>query len=405
MITGPSCVLGPVGPASCIGSVAKSAAAGAAGSAFNAIAHEFGKLAQHTTTWLWSTMGSATAIRFGGPGWQRDLGITFGLAMVVAAGLFLLQVISSALKRDASGLGRALRGLLIAGVGSFGAIAVTETLLAATDTLANGIMVAGTGQATWTGLGNKLVDVSAMPAALGPAATLIVSLFVIAASVVVWGALMVRKLLLIVTAVFAPVAMAGSVFGPTAGWVRKWVELTAALIASKIILVMIFVIGLGVLGTSTAQPAHAGLASHVTTLTTGCLILCLAGFAPWFAIKLVHFAGDSFHTIHAHAVSVTGAGQSAIAAPQKLASHAQTVGRYGAIAPAAVANGAAPIGGTPKASGDKPAQEPPQQVSPPPGRPALNGTTPLNPNGNRQAPKPTPQVNPQPPPPNKETTE
>ena len=57
---------------------------------------------------------------------------------------------------------------------------------------------------------------------------------------------MVRKVLLILTAVFAPVAFAGSLSDITAGWVRKWIEYTVALIASKIVLVIVFVVGLGV---------------------------------------------------------------------------------------------------------------------------------------------------------------
>ena len=148
------------------------------------------------------------------------------------------------------------------------------------------------------------------------------------ASVIVWAALMTRKLLLIVSALFAPVAFAGSLGDITASWVRKWIEFTVALIASKVILVLIFVVGLGVLDNGVGEATVGGgtsgqVAQSATQLVIGCLILCLGGLAPWMAIKLVHFTGDSFHQIHSHAQAVQGAGQQAMAVPQKLTQHAQ----------------------------------------------------------------------------------
>ena len=148
------------------------------------------------------------------------------------------------------------------------------------------------------------------------------------ASVIVWAALMTRKLLLIVSALFAPVAFAGSLGDITASWVRKWIEFTVALIASKVILVLIFVVGLGVLDNGVGEATVGGgtsgqVAQSATQLVIGCLILCLAGLAPWMAIKLVHFTGDSFHQIHSYSQAVQGAGQQVVAVPQKLTQHAQ----------------------------------------------------------------------------------
>jgi type IV secretion system protein TrbL len=320
---------GITNPLGCLGSLAAKAAKAAGGSVFTAIADYFGDAAKEATTWLWKTMGEAGAVQIGGPGWTQDLGITVALSLIIGTALFLLQVIVSAVRMDMGGMGRAFRGLLIAFVAGGAAITVTELLLQATDALATGIMVAGTGESTWSGLGQRLVATSAISNIAAPAVLLLIALVVVIASVIVWGALMIRKLLLITSAVFAPVAFAGSLADITAGWVKKWIELTAALIFSKLILVIIFVLGLGVLdnglGEATVGGGTAGhLAQSTTQLVTGCLILAMAGFAPWLAIKLVHFAGDSFHTIHSHAMAAQGAGQSAVAAPQKLAHRASS---------------------------------------------------------------------------------
>jgi len=236
------CVLDPIGCA--VGSAAKAAAA----SAFDGICTDFAHAAGSVVSWLWSTMGQATAVSFGGPGWARDLGITVLLGVVVSTALFLIQIIASALRRDTVGIWHAVRGMPIAVGATVGVIAVLNLLLSATDSLANGIMRVGTGGDTWTELGKQILDFQNVTVTvLSPALLLVVAILAMVASFVVWGALVIRKLLLIVAAVFTPVAFAGAASDLTRGWVRKWIDLTMALVFSKIILVIIFVVGLGVL--------------------------------------------------------------------------------------------------------------------------------------------------------------
>lgn len=312
----------------CLGFVGRTVA----GDAFSSVANAFGRAAKDCVGWLWQTMGAATAVRLGGPGWGRDLGITVSLALVVGTSLFLIQVAASALRRDLAGIGRAGRGLVVGAVAGGMAIGITNLLLAATDSIADGIMKLGTGGGTWQSMGAKLLDAQTFGGlAAGSALLLLISLVAIMASMIVWAALMVRKLLIIVAAVFTPVAFAGSVADITVGWVRKWVELTVALISSKIILTVIFVVGLGVLDNGVGQVASGGAVGRasqsITQAVTGCLILCIAGFAPWLAIKLVHFAGDSFERVHHHAADVASASRQAVASPQKVSRLGQQLGR------------------------------------------------------------------------------
>jgi hypothetical protein len=174
-------------------------------------------------------------------------------------------------------------------------------------------------------MGNRVLAATALTNISNPAAVILLSLVVVAATVVVWAALMVRKLLIIVAAVFAPVAFAGSLADITSSWVRRWIETTVALVVSKLILVIIFAIGLGVLvdGAGEAPQTGAGHVTQTVTQTvTGALILVMAGFAPWLAIKLVHFAGDSFHTIHAHVGAVKAGASTVAAIPQRVSNTA-----------------------------------------------------------------------------------
>src|SRR5580658_10879319 len=95
----------PLSYGSCASDVAKSAA----GDAFNAIAESFGQAADHAVSWLWGQLGSATTVHLGGAGFGLEVGITATLAGPVGVGLFVIQLIQSVLRRDAGGLGRAVR--------------------------------------------------------------------------------------------------------------------------------------------------------------------------------------------------------------------------------------------------------------------------------------------------------
>ena len=300
--------------------------------------------------WLWGQISGATAVSLTGSAMTRDLAIVSTLAVVVATGLFLIQIIASVLRRDGSGLARAVKGLLVAFVGSVAAIAVTTLLLAAIDALSAGFVQAATGD-SMSQMGTAILSATAITAATNPAIVLVLALIVLGAVIVVWGAMMVRKLLIIVTAVFAPLAFAGATADISTAWVRRWIEAMIALIVSKLILVIIFVIGLGVLtdglGESTG-PSGASATQSITQAIIGALILLMGGFAPWLAIKLVHFGGDHFHQVHSHARAAVAGAQSVAAAPQKAQAMAGRLGAGGLGAASAL--GSNPVASNPAGS-------------------------------------------------------
>lgn len=316
-------------PAGCLASLAGGAAGSIADSAFSEIAKDFADAAGSAVTWLWSQISGATAISLTGPTFGKDLAIVTTLAVVVATGLFVIQVIASVLRRDPSGLARAIKGLLVAFVGSVAAIAVTTLLLAAVDSLSAGFVAVATGDSVQQ-MGSAILSATAITAIANPAVALLLALVVLAAVMFVWGAMMIRKLLIIVAAVFAPLAFAGATSDISTSWVRKWIETMVALIVSKLILVIIFVIGLGVLTDGLGEVNGTGTAASATQSITqtiiGVLILMMAGFAPWLAIRLVHFGGEHFGQIHGHAQSAVAGAQTVAAAPRKAQSLAGGVG-------------------------------------------------------------------------------
>ena len=307
-------------PVGCLASLAGGAAGSIADSAFSDIAKDFADAAGSAVNWLWNQISGATAISLTGPAFGKDLAIVTTLAVVVATGLFVIQVIASVLRRDPSGLARALKGLLIAFVGSVAAIAVTTLLLAAVDSLSAGFVAVATGDSLQA-MGSAILSATAITAITNPAVALLLALVVLGAVIFVWGAMMIRKLLIIVAAVFAPLAFAGATSDISTSWVRKWIETMVALVVSKLILVIIFVIGLGVLtdglGEVNGTGTGASATQSITQTVIGALILLMAGFAPWLAIKLVHFGGEHFGQIHGHARYALAGAQTVAAAPRK----------------------------------------------------------------------------------------
>jgi hypothetical protein len=301
----------PWNPLGCAADIAKSAAS----DAFSSIAHDFGRVADSAINWLWAQTTDATAVRLGGAGFKLDLSIVASIAVTVAVGLFVIQLIASTIRRDASGLGRAAKGLVVAFIGAGIAIGATNLLLAAVDSLSAGVVQTATGQSL-PQVGHAILTGAAVSAITSnPAGIILFSLAALIAVAIVWAALTVRKVLIVISAVFAPLAFAGSLADITASWVRRWIEVTVALIVSKLILVIIFVVGLDMLVKGVGQ-AGSGGTQRVTQAVSGLLVLAVAGFSPWLALKLVHWSGDHFYQIHALASASAAGAQKAVQVPQ-----------------------------------------------------------------------------------------
>ena len=218
---------------------------------FGSIADYFAGAANTATAWLWRQLNIATSVDLTTTSVKNDLIATGAIAAIVTFALFLVQVIASVLRQDSGGLGRAVRGIGVAFIGATFAIASTQILLAAVDALCNGVTQFALGT-DLAGLGSKLVVASTLATIGNPAVLLLVSLVLIAAVAVVWVALMIRKMLIVISAVFAPIAFSGAASDVSRSWVKRWIEFTFALVFSKLVLVIIFMIGLSVLDGATA---------------------------------------------------------------------------------------------------------------------------------------------------------
>jgi hypothetical protein len=281
--------LGWVGNPSCWAADAVGGlASGAAGGLLNALGDTFARAAGAVLDAVFDLISTTTTVDLGAGYVTSNASALASVALVLVVGLFVVQVVGAALRREPGGLGRAVVGAGVAVLGAAAAATVTQTLLVVVDGLCDGIAaLAGT---SIEDAARRLLDVSVLmglSATGGGAALLLVFglLFILGATLTL-GTLLVREALVVIAVVVAPLAFAGGASPLTSGWVRRWVQVTLALILAKLAIVVVFVVAVGMLGDATGLGA----------LLSGLILLLLACMAPWACFKVLDFAGTAVAT-------------------------------------------------------------------------------------------------------------
>ncbi|GAA1109207.1 conjugal transfer protein TrbL [Nocardiopsis composta] len=249
---------------------------------------------------MWTVFDTTTLVDLNQDGFVSVYNIVFGIALFIIAIFFFLQLITGMIQRDPGALSRAALGAGKSILGSFVVITLTTVLLEIVDQLCIGLIQAA-GETTES-MGNQLLLLAGALAGLNitaPGVGAIVSIFLaglmIAAIGIVWFSLLIRKALILVTVVLAPLALSGASWDVTKGWIGKWVTFLIALIVSKLVLVVVFLVAI----TQVATPIDAGLTA-VTEPIAGIVLLGIAAFAPYMVYRLLSFVGfDLYNTMGA----------------------------------------------------------------------------------------------------------
>ncbi|WP_196804596.1 type IV secretion system protein [Cellulomonas sp. URHD0024] len=217
------------------------------------------------------------------------------IAFPVVVALFVLQVLTSALRREPGGLLRALVGVGKAMIGAGLALAVTQLALTATDEICT--YIASSADVTVSQAAARFFEFNSLMQ-YDPGLQLMLGLLLVVGFLLLWGVLLFRKAALILVAVFAPIAFAGSAWDQTRAWTRHWLEVVAALVFCKIVIVVAFVVGASAFtgsgpttsGQSSSQPV-AGGGGALGDALVGVLLLAIAIWAPWLTWRFVHWSG------------------------------------------------------------------------------------------------------------------
>lgn len=240
---------------------------------------------------VWLLFETTTLVDVTAPHYVRIYNILFGIAVLVMIIFFLFQLITGLVRREPGALVRAALGLARSVLGSFLVLTLTATLLEIVDQLTIGIIQAS--GHTVEEMGGRIALLLAGLGGLSlpaPGAAIIVTIFLasmaVAAAGIVWFSLLIRKCLLLVAIVLAPLALSGGAWEFTRGWVSKWALLVVALVFSKLVMTVVFLIAVGQM----SAPIDLDLASLAEPVS-GIVLMLIAGFAPYLVYKLVSFVG------------------------------------------------------------------------------------------------------------------
>lgn len=303
---------------------------------FDWLAQAMGAAAGWLFEAVWSVFDTTTLVDVTRPGYVSVYNLLFGIAVFVMLIFFCLQLITGLIRRDPTALTRAALGLAKSVLGSFVVITLTALLLEVVDQLCIGIVQAA-GETTES-MGDKiallatgLVGINIAAPGVGAIITIFMAGLAITAAAIVWLSLLVRKALLLVAIVFAPLAFSGASWDASRGWIGKWAMFVVALICSKLVLVVMFLVAI----TQVSAPIDAGLAS-ISDPIAGIVLMAMAAFAPYLTYKFIAFVGfDMYHAIGSeqdakHAlnrpVPVPGRGAGGGAEPKKILDGADNTG-------------------------------------------------------------------------------
>jgi hypothetical protein len=275
--------------------VAGEAAATLVSAPFEWLAQAMGDAASWLFEAVWTVFDTTTLVDVTRPEYVKVYNLIFGIGAVLMLLFFLLQLITGLVKRDPTALKRAALGLARSVLGSFVVITLVGLALEITDQLSTGIIQAA-GETTQT-MGDKIAALVAglggiTMASPGVGAILIIFLagLAIASAAIVWLSLLIRKALLLVAIVLAPLAFSGSSWDAAKGWISKWAMFVLALILSKLVLVVILLVAV----TQVSAPISTDLTS-VSDPLAGIVLMALAGFSPYMVYRFLSFVGVDFY--------------------------------------------------------------------------------------------------------------
>ncbi|MCT1437555.1 conjugal transfer protein TrbL [Brachybacterium paraconglomeratum] len=274
------------------------AAASLVAAPFDWLAQAMGAAAGWLFEAVWSVFDTTTLVDVTRPEYVAVYNLLFGIAVFVMLIFFCLQLITGLIRRDPTALSRAALGLAKSVLGSFVVITLTALLLEIVDQLCVGIIQAA-GETTES-MGDKitllaagLVGINIAAPGVGAIITIFLAGLAIAAAAIVWLSLLVRKALLLVAIVFAPLAFSGASWDASRGWISKWAMFVIALICSKLVLVVMFLVAI----TQVSAPIDADLSS-ISDPLAGIVLMAMAAFAPYLTYKFISFIGfDMYHAI------------------------------------------------------------------------------------------------------------
>ncbi|MFL0025942.1 ATP-binding protein [Streptomyces sp. NBUL23] len=253
------------------------------------------------------------------------------IGLIILVGTFCAQLIRAAAKRDGQALAQAFTGTMSGVLFAFCAIALTTVAIEVVDALSDGLFAAS--NLSIESAVRRMAKVGQIGAlsSLGWMVAVFAGFGTACGAFLYWCVMMVRKVGILVMVTLAVFAGAGGGWEVARRWRRGWIEATATLVVSKLLMTIIFVLGVAAMGRTEAKDGLGALAD----VMAGIVIMVLVLLCPYAVFKFVHWAAEGTDGESIHRAGGAGAQiarQHAEKAGRKVAAAAATAGTGGAAA-------------------------------------------------------------------------
>ncbi|MFI0722628.1 ATP-binding protein [Streptomyces sp. NPDC021224] len=252
------------------------------------LAKSAGDLAASAADLAAKAVNETTAIDLNAPWFRDNYELLLPIGLILTVGTFCLQLMLAAWRRDERALAQAVIGTVTGVLFSFCAVAFTTVAITVVDALSNGLF-----QAADTSIDDairRVVEVNELGAmfGLGWGVPALVALGMAIGAFMYWGVMVARKVGVLILVSLAVFAGSGGGWEAAKRWRRGWIEATATLVVSKLLMTVVFLIGVSAMGKS--DPAD-GLGA-LSDAMAGLVVMVLVLLCPYATYKFVHWASE-----------------------------------------------------------------------------------------------------------------
>ncbi|MGW1143641.1 SCO6881 family protein [Streptomyces sp. NPDC002454] len=274
------------------------------------IATSMGEMAQAAADLAAQAVDKTTAVNLNAGWFRENYELLLPIGLVLIVGTFCLQLIRAAWRRDERALFQAVTGTVAGVFFAFAAIACTTVALTVVDALSAGLFKAA--NASVDDAVRRLVKVSGYGAmyGLGWAVPSIVALGATVGAFLYWAVMVARKVGILILVTLAVFAGAGGGWEVARRWRRGWIEATSALVVSKLLMTIVFLLGVSAIGKTDPSDGLSALSDAMA----GIVIMALVLLCPYATYRFVHWAAEGGGQDDLHRSGVAGVAVAAGAA-------------------------------------------------------------------------------------------
>ncbi|MCM1967967.1 ATP-binding protein [Streptomyces sp. G1] len=325
------------------------------------IAKSMGEMAQAAADLAAKAVDQTTSIDLNAEWFRSNYELLLPIGLILTVGTFCLQLMRAAWRRDERALAQAVSGTVGGVIFAFAAIAFTTVALTVVDALSAGLFQAA--NSSIDDAVRRMIKVNLYGAmyGLGWGIPSIVALGATVGAFLYWAVMVARKIGILILVTLAVFAGAGGGWEVARRWRRGWIEATGTLIVSKLLMTIVFLLGISAMGKTEPTDGLGALSDAMA----GIVIMVLVLLCPYATYKFVHWAADGGGQEDLHRTGVAGAAVAAGAA--RTAAQLAVQGGMGVPAPqgpakvpgqgaGGVVSGIDPSGGSGELSGGEQAQ-------------------------------------------------